>query len=90
VIGTNKPDALETVERMLEDVETGIALHPAHPDLMAAEKCIRERQPAYVSYADWLRLNTLEVARGKAHGRPRVKFTCVEDMLAALQKDLVS
>lgn len=90
VIGTNKPDALETVECMLEDVETGAALHPAHPDLMAAENYIRECQPAYVSYADWLRLNTLEVARGKAHGQPRVKFTCVEDMLAALQKDLAS
>jgi ferredoxin--NADP+ reductase len=90
VIGTNKPDALETVRCMLKDVETGATLHPAHPDPMAAEKSIRECQPASVSYADWLRLNTLEVARGKAHGRPRVKFTGVADMLAALQKDLVS
>lgn len=86
VIGTNKPDALETVQCMLEDVAKAAVLHPAYPEPAAAEKRIQERQPAYVSYADWLRLNTLEVARGKAAGRPRVKFTRVEEMLAALQK----
>jgi ferredoxin--NADP+ reductase len=90
VIGTNKPDALETVQCMLEDVRNGVALTPAHPDPMAAEKCLRERQPLYVSYADWQRLNALEVSRGKAVGRPRVKFTSVADMLAALQKDTAS
>ncbi|MGQ4809368.1 NADPH-ferredoxin reductase FprA [Candidatus Entotheonellaceae bacterium PAL068K] len=86
VIGTNKPDALETVQCMIEDVGKGMVLCPAHPDAAAAEKRIRERQPAYVSHANWLRLNALEVARGKAVGRPRVKFTRVEEMLAALQE----
>jgi ferredoxin--NADP+ reductase len=84
VIGTNKPDALETVNCMVEDVEKGLVLHPSYPEPMAAEKRLRKRQPLYISYADWRRLNTLEVARGKAAGRPRVKFTRVEDMLAAL------
>jgi ferredoxin--NADP+ reductase len=88
VIGTNKPDALETVKCMVEDVEKGVVLQPAFPEPAAAARCIQERQPAYVSYADWLQLNALEVERGKATGRPRVKFTRVEDMLAALQKPL--
>jgi ferredoxin--NADP+ reductase len=87
VIGTNKPDALETVKCMIEDVEHDTVLRPAYPDPAAAEKRIREQQPRCVSYADWLRLNALEVARGKAVGQPRVKFTRVEDMLAALQAD---
>jgi hypothetical protein len=39
-----------------------------------------------VSWADWLRLDALEVERGRAAGRPRVKFTRVEEMLAALRK----
>jgi ferredoxin--NADP+ reductase len=90
VIGTNKPDALETVKCMLEDAEKGVTLHPAYPDPMAAEKRFRECQPWYVSYPDWLRLNALEVARGKALGRPRLKFTRVDEMLAALQKDPVA
>lgn len=86
VIGTNKPDALETVNCMLEDVAQGQLLSPAQPDPDAAERFIRERQPRYVSYQDWLRLNELEVSRGKALGRPRLKFTTVEEMLAALER----
>ncbi|MFQ5829673.1 MAG: FAD-dependent oxidoreductase [Candidatus Methylomirabilia bacterium] len=84
VIGTNKPDAAETVLCMVEDLARGVVLTPSRPDAGAAEELIRQRQPGHFSYADWLRLNELEVARGKATGRPRVKFTCVEDMLAAL------
>ena len=84
VIGTNKPDAAETVECMLEDLAQGALRAPAHATAAAAEALVRQRRPSYVSYADWLTLNQLEVARGRAQGRPRVKFTRVEDMLAAL------
>ncbi len=84
VIGTNKPDALETVQCMLEDVAAGQTLQPPQPDPAAAEALIRQRQPHFITYADWQKLNEIEVAKGKASGRPRVKFTCVEDMLAAL------
>ncbi len=84
VIGTNKPDAAETVACMLEDVRKGAILSPAHPDRAAAERLVRERQPRYVSYEDWLKLDELETARGRRLGRPRVKFCCVEEMLEAL------
>ncbi len=84
VIGTNKPDAAETVTCMAEDLARGAMLHPSRPEAAAAEALVRQRQPNYVSYADWVRLNELEVARGRAAGRPRVKFTRVEEMLAAL------
>ncbi len=86
VIGTNKPDALETVNCMLEDLEKGAILSPSHPESSAAEQLIRERQPDYFSFADWLRLDALEVAKGAASGRPRVKFTRIEDMLAVLRE----
>jgi ferredoxin--NADP+ reductase len=84
VIGTNKPDALETVTCMLEDFANGRVLAPAHPEAAAAAALIRQRQPSYFSYQDWLRLDEIEVARGQEVGRPRVKFTCVEDMLAVV------
>lgn len=84
VIGTNKPDALETVECMLEDLVAGRHLDPAEPAAQAAERLVRERQPKHFTYGDWLKLNELEVGRGKPHGRPRVKFTRVQDMHAAL------
>jgi ferredoxin/flavodoxin---NADP+ reductase len=84
VIGTNKPDALETVTAMLEDAAAGRTLAPAEPDRAAAERLLRQRQPRVVGYPDWLRLNALEVELGRQRGRPRVKLTRVDEMLAAL------
>jgi ferredoxin--NADP+ reductase len=84
VIGTNKPDAAETVECMFEDVARGAVLEPRHPEATAAEALVRQRQPNFFSYADWLKLDTIEVSRGRAQGRPRVKFTSIDEMLAAL------
>ena len=84
VIGTNKPDALETVTAMLEDAAAGRTLEPAEPDRAAAERLLRQRQPRVIGYQEWLRLNALEVEAGRRRGRPRVKFTRVDEMLAAL------
>jgi len=84
VIGTNKPDAAETVAGMIEDLARDIHLRPADPSPAAVERLIRERQPQYLSYQDWLRLDEIETRRGRETGKPRVKFTRVKDMLAAL------
>jgi ferredoxin--NADP+ reductase len=84
VIGTNKPDAAETVACMVEDAERGRLLAPTEPAAAAVLALVRQRQPQWISWADWQRLDALEVERGRATGRPRVKFTRVEDMLVAL------
>jgi ferredoxin--NADP+ reductase len=84
VIGTNKPDAAETVACMVEDLARGRLLEPSEPEAAAVLALVRQRQPQYISWADWQRLDVLEVERGRASDRPRVKFTRVEEMLAAL------
>ena len=84
LIGTNKSDAAETVVCMVEDWQKDLTLNPSWPEAAAVEALVRQRQPHYFTYADWQRLDELEVARGKAVGRPRVKFTSVEEMLTAL------
>jgi ferredoxin--NADP+ reductase len=86
VVGTNKPDSVESVTCMLEDFSTGSILQPANADADSAEKFISERKPDYFSYADWKRLDEMEQANGKACGRPRVKFTSVEEMKKAVGK----
>jgi ferredoxin--NADP+ reductase len=86
VIGTNKPDALETVSAMLEDVGIGFHLAPEAPAASAAEAMVRSRKPSFVSYEDWEKLDALEVERAQGTERPRVKFTSVEEMLSALRK----
>ena len=84
VIGNNKADSVETVNLLLEDAAAGTLPVPARPDPAALEALVRERQPACVSFADWKRLDGIEVERGQPLGRPRVKFTSVEEMLGAL------
>ena len=84
VIGTNKPDAAETVENMLADARAGRVLAPTQATAAAAEALVGGRQAHVVTYADWRRLDALELSHGKEQGRPRVKFTRVDDMLAAL------
>ncbi|MBK8984892.1 MAG: FAD-dependent oxidoreductase [Chloroflexi bacterium] len=86
VIGTNKPDALETVQHMLADAAAGRTLSPDYPDATAAAAFIAAKQPDFFSYADWLKLDALEIANGQAQGRPRIKFTNVADMLTAVGK----
>jgi ferredoxin/flavodoxin---NADP+ reductase len=85
VIGTNKPDATETVELMLADVANGVHLAPSQPAATAAEAFVRSVQPDVVSYDDWLYLDELEVSRGEAIGRPRLKFTIIDEMVSALR-----
>ncbi len=86
VIGTNKPDAVETVKLMLADLEAGKMLDPARPQQDAAKEMVSQRQPRFVTYSDWQKLDEFELANGAANGRPRVKFTIVDEMLAALGK----
>ena len=84
VIGTNKKDALETVTHLLADVESGTLLSPESPDPVAVEDLLREKGIRYVSFEDWQAIDQAEVGRGEPHGRPRVKFVRVEEMLDAL------
>ena len=86
VIGTNKPDAVETAECMLADLAEGKTLAPTHPEQEAVADLIQSRKPTFVSYDDWVKLDELELAAGVEAGRPRVKFTRVDDMLKALGK----
>ncbi len=84
VIGTNKPDAVETVVCMLADREAGVLLQPAHPQIDAVDALLQERQPQLVTYADWQQLDKKEQILGAASGRPRVKFTSMPEVVAAL------
>jgi ferredoxin--NADP+ reductase len=83
VIGTNKQDAIATVNAMLEDARAGLPAIAADPEALPA--LLHRRGVRAISFADWKRLDALEVANGKPKGKPREKFTSVEAMLAALK-----
>ncbi len=82
VIGTNKTCARETVACMLEDLAAGHILNPADPSIEGAKAFIAIRQPDAVSYEEWEKIDQEEVTKGSAQGRPRVKITSWEEMLA--------
>lgn len=82
VIGTNKPDAVETVEMMLTDLPHLVAA--PHSDPAAIDAFLEERKLDFVTIEGWRILDQLEVAKGEAEGRPRIKFTRIQDMLEAL------
>src|SRR5512143_1705085 len=62
VVGTNKPDSVESVTCMLEDFSTGSILQPSNATSASAAKFVCERRPDYFSYADWKRLDEMEQA----------------------------
>ncbi|HVO69438.1 MAG TPA: FAD-dependent oxidoreductase [Aggregatilineaceae bacterium] len=84
IIGTNKPDAQETAKQVLNDIARGKLLDPVEPAHDAVDAWLRGRGVHFVTYDDWRILDRLEIERGARIGRPRVKFTDVEEMLAML------
>ncbi|MDO8329503.1 MAG: FAD-dependent oxidoreductase [Fluviicoccus sp.] len=83
IIGTNKKCARDTVRSLLTDADAGRLPTAGTLDAAAVENRIRERQPDYVSQSEWLRLDDAERRAGRLEGRPRMKLTRVEEMLAA-------
>ena len=84
VIGTNKKDANETVDRLLEDLSRGLLLEPAPIADDALEAFIRGRQPELVDYEGWVRIDRHEQGLGEPAGRPRVKLARLEELLATV------
>lgn len=84
IIGTNKPDAQETVEMLVEDLRAGrMRKEVLSPEVF--NRFLSQRQGEVVSFDDWKFLDSLEVAKGEELGRPRLKFARVENMLRVLR-----
>ena len=86
VIGTNKKDATETVELLLEDVAAG-RLEPK-PDATAAavDALLAERGVPVVEYAGWTAIDEAEREAGEKSGRPRVKLCSWDELLATAER----
>jgi ferredoxin--NADP+ reductase len=80
IIGTNKADAVKTVESMLADVPE-LKMDGISSDPEAVVRWLQGRKIRYVTYDDWGRIDAEERARGEAQGRPRSKIVQIEEML---------
>jgi ferredoxin/flavodoxin---NADP+ reductase len=81
VIGTNKKCAHETVDNLLEDLADGRLAEPQY-SAQDLDRLLAERTPQRVDYAGWERIDAHERLGGEAQGRPRVKLTSRDDLLA--------
>jgi ferredoxin--NADP+ reductase len=81
VIGTNKKDAVETVELLLEDARAGRL--PGRRSETTLEQLLEHRGAESVVYAGWEAIDELERSRGTEQGRPRVKLCSWDELLAA-------
>jgi ferredoxin--NADP+ reductase len=79
VIGTNKKDATETVELLMADAAAGLLGRTADTDVA---ELFAERGVTPVTYAGWEAIDAVECARGAEQGRPRVKLSRWEHLLA--------
>lgn len=86
IIGTNKPDSVETVDTLLADMQAGSLWTPAAADAAAVENLLAARGVRFVTFDDWLALDALEQQRGQEINRPRLKFSRVDEMLDAVDQ----
>ena len=84
VIGTNKKDATETVELLLEDARAG---RLPERTMGSIDDLLAEREVEVVTDAGWEAIDAVERARGERQGRPRVKLCSWVELLGAARGD---
>jgi ferredoxin--NADP+ reductase len=85
VIGTNKKDANETVERLIADAASGRLGHG--DDAGAIDALLAERGVRVVTQAGWEAIDRTERSAGEPHGRPRIKLAEWDALLDAAGLD---
>lgn len=85
VIGTNRADSVATVKALIEDMPKLDAGEKPGADALCS--LLARRSVRSVSYANWLKIDAAEVRRGEPKGKPREKFTRVQEMLDYLVEE---
>ncbi len=76
LIGTNRADSKDTVDKMLKDLEA-----------LPTEPRVDLGLSVTTDWADWERLDAHEVQQGESCGKIREKFVRIADMLGHLDRD---
>ncbi len=80
IIGTNRADSVATIKSLTDDLESNTD-SAQKPDDEALVKLLQNKDINYVSFADWKKIDTDEISRGEPKGKPREKYTYVQEML---------
>jgi ferredoxin--NADP+ reductase len=85
ILGTNKRDAAETVECLVEDLREG-GLPEPEGTREELEALLAERKPDLVTVEGWRAIDAHERERGRAAQRPRVKLASHDELLAKARR----
>ena len=83
IIGTNRADSVETVENLLSDFAASSG--PPRPGVTGLRDLLEGRDVRIVDIEGWQRIDAAETERGRPRGKPREKFTRIDEMLSVLE-----
>lgn len=82
VIATTLNNSFDTVRSMLEDMDSGtLNTSAAKPGSQSINALLENRGVKPVTFSEWEKIDSEEVRRGAAIGKPREKLLTVEEML---------
>lgn len=85
LIGTNRADSVATVKNMILDAKAGkFGWTAPQSSSQPIEEFLSQLGVRFVGFADWKRLDQMEIAEGQKKGKLREKFSRVSDMMKAL------
>lgn len=78
IIGTNRACAVESVQALLEDLDK---LDSDKPGRKGLYDILDKNGVQHINYSQWRKIDDAEVMAGKPKGKPREKFTRIDEML---------
>ena len=84
VIGTNKPDSLDTLQCLFEDLSQENITIKTSPVEETTEQWLINKGICFVRFEDWKQIDKEELSHGDLKGKPREKITTVKEMLATI------
>ena len=85
IIGTNKADSVETVRLLMEDLDS-LDTGENRNGVAGCYEILDRRNIRHINFADWKKIDAAEINRGEPAGKPREKYTYVNEMLALLDR----
>jgi ferredoxin--NADP+ reductase len=83
VIGTNRADAVETVDRLLSDLAAVTSRAATAEQIF---NWLQRSCPDMIDHAGWIEIDRYETTLGQQSDRPRVKLVTIDELLAAARK----
>ena len=84
IIGPNRACSVETVTCLLEDLtKLDDGSRKSGAEVIFA--ILESKNIHHVSYDDWQKIDAKEIERGEPKGKPREKYTYIDEMLSAIE-----